>query len=101
MKVQLAHILQNLYRTTELDDVPVHRLQETLREHPYFSAVQFLLAQKLRSQHSEQYDEQVQRAAVYFYDPLWMHWQLNQVDLPIRKNAVKHLIHHVAYDGFS
>ncbi|HEX6181046.1 MAG TPA: hypothetical protein VFZ47_07340 [Chitinophagaceae bacterium] len=77
MKVQLAHILQSLYRTTELDDVPVHRLQETLREHPYFTAAQFLLIQKLRSQHSEQYDEQVEKAAIYFHDPLWMHWQLN------------------------
>ena len=77
MKVQLAHILQSLYRTTELDDVPVHQLQETLREHPYFTAVQFLLAQKLKSQRTEQYDGQVEKTAIYFHDPLWMHWQLN------------------------
>ena len=88
MKVQLAHILQNLYRTTELDDVPVHRLQETLREHPYFSAGQFLLAQKLKLQQSEQYEEQVQKAAVYFHDPLWMHWQLNHgVEVPVNMEA--------------
>lgn len=78
MKVQLAHILQSLYRTTELDEVPLHRLQETVRQYPYFTAAHFLLAQKLKGEQSEQYDEQAQKAAVYFHDPLWMQWQLTE-----------------------
>ncbi|HYF30570.1 MAG TPA: hypothetical protein VD993_05595 [Chitinophagaceae bacterium] len=80
MKVQLAHILQSLFHTTELDQVPVHRLQEMIREHPYFNAAHLLLAQKLKHQHPEEYEAQVQKAAIYFHDPLWMHWQLNQQD---------------------
>ena len=62
----------------ELDEVAVHRLQETVREHPYFGAAHFLLAQKLKHEQAGQYETQVQRAAVYFHDPLWMHWQLGQ-----------------------
>lgn len=86
--MQLAHILQSLYRTTELDEVPVHKLQETLREHPYFGTAHFLLARKLKQQHSDQYEEQAQKAAIYFHDPLWMQWQLSHgLESPVETQA--------------
>src|SRR5215211_7414590 len=78
MKVQLAHILENLFQTPSLDEVPVERLQEIAKDHPYFSTVQFLLAQKLKENDPEQYGTAVQKTALYFHDPLWLHWQLDQ-----------------------
>lgn len=76
MKVQLEHILQNLFRKPSLEEVNVEELQEMVKEHPYFSAGHFLLAQKLR--HTDEYERQARRAALYFHDPLWLQWQLKQ-----------------------
>lgn len=79
MKVQLEHILQNLFRKPTLEQVRVDELQQMVKEHPYFSAGHFLLAQKLKQQHNNEYEVQAQKAALYFHDPLWLQWQLNQM----------------------
>lgn len=78
MKVQLGHIVQNLFHADSLDDVPVSRLQEMAETHPYFGAGHLLLSQKLKHQQSSGFEAQVQRTALYFHDPLWLHWQLGQ-----------------------
>lgn len=78
MKVQLGHIVQNLFDASTLDEVPVSRLQELAETHPYFGAGHLLLSQKLKHQQSEDFEAQVQRTALYFHDPLWLHWQLAQ-----------------------
>lgn len=76
MKVQLEHILQNLFQKPSLEEVAVEKLEQMVKEHPYFGTGHFLLAQKLK--HSGEDGQQSQRAALYFNDPLWMHWQLKQ-----------------------
>jgi len=76
MKVQLEHILQNLFHKPTLEEVRVDELQQMVKEHPYFSAGQFLLAQKLKQQHNDEYEAQAQKAVLYFHDPLWLQWQL-------------------------
>ena len=80
MKVQLEHILQNLFHKPTLEEVRVDELQQMVKEHPYFSAGHFLLAQKLKQQHSNDYEEQARKAVLYFHDPLWLQWQLSQVE---------------------
>jgi hypothetical protein len=78
MKVQLGHIVQNLFHADSLDDVPVSRLQEMAETHPYFGAGHLLLSQKLKHQQSSGFETQIQKTALYFHDPLWLHWQLEQ-----------------------
>jgi hypothetical protein len=77
MKVQLTHILQNMFQASSLDEVPVNRLEKIVKEHPYFAPAHFLLAKKLQHQGNGEYEQQAQKAALYFHDPLWLHWQLN------------------------
>jgi hypothetical protein len=77
MKVQLSHILQNMFQASSLDEVPVYKLEKIVREHPYFAPAHFLLAKKLQHDGNGEYEEQAQKAALYFHDPLWLHWQLN------------------------
>ena len=78
MKVQLEHILQNMFQKPSLEEVKVEELEEMVNEHPYFSAGHFLLAQKLRHAHTDGYEAQARKAALYFYDPLWLQWQLRE-----------------------
>jgi hypothetical protein len=93
MKVQLEHILQNLFSKPSLDDVQLYELQEMVKDHPYFSTGHFLLAQKLKLQHTDEYEAQAQKTALYFHDPLWMQWQLKQmsngaaIEIPAETNG--------------
>ena len=78
MKVQLEHILQNLFHKPSLEEVNVYELEQMVKEHPYFSTGHYLLAQKLKHENGEHGEQQSQRAALYFHDPLWLQWQLKQ-----------------------
>lgn len=78
MKVQLEHILQNLFHKPSLEEVNVYELEQMVKEHPYFSTGHFLLAQKLKHENGEHGEQQSQRAALYFHDPLWLQWQLKE-----------------------
>lgn len=79
MKVQLEHILQNLFHKPSLEEVNVRELEQMVKEHPYFSTGHFLLAQKLKQENTAQGDQQSQKAALYFHDPLWLQWQLKEL----------------------
>lgn len=68
MKVQLSHILQNMFSAASLEELSAEKVQQLADEHPYFSTAQFLLAQKLKN------EGQTQKAALYFHDPLWLQW---------------------------
>jgi hypothetical protein len=78
MKVQLGHIVQNLFHTGSLNEVPVSKLQELAETHPYFGPGHLLLSQKLKHEQSSRFETQIQKTALYFHDPLWLHWQLDQ-----------------------
>jgi hypothetical protein len=80
MNVQLEHILQTLFKTSSLHEVPVDSLQELMKEHPYFSTGHFLLTQKLKHEDAGAFESQAQKTAVYFHDPLWLQWQLKQLN---------------------
>lgn len=53
MKVQLEHILQNLFHASALPGISADSLQEMVKEHPYFSTAHFLLSQKLKQENPE------------------------------------------------
>jgi hypothetical protein len=89
MKVQLEHIVQNLFQKATLEEVRVDELQQLVKEHPYFSAGHFLLAQKLMQQHNGEYEAQAQKAALYFHDPLWLQWQLKQVSNGLQEKELE------------
>ena len=102
MKAQLEHILQSLFHKPSLEEVEVDELEQMVKEHPYFSTGQFLLAQKLRD--SGNAEQQSQRAALYFHNPLWLHWQLKQfsngksVELPVQQHAAAIPVETPGYD---
>ncbi|HEY0680657.1 MAG TPA: hypothetical protein VGD17_20395 [Chitinophagaceae bacterium] len=77
MKMQLEQIVHNLFHTSSLEHVPSERLQEMAKRYPYFSIAHLLLARKLQLENEELFEPQVQKTALYFHDPLWLHWQLD------------------------
>lgn len=78
-------VLRYLTGNENIEDVPVEDLQKLADEHPYFPVTRFLLAKKLQVENHPGFLPQVQTAALYFSNPLWLHYLLNNPlqELPV------------------
>jgi hypothetical protein len=70
-------IIRHLFNKESLEEVPVEVLESYAQENPLFGAGQFFLAKKYQQTANESFGKQVQKAALYFTDPLWLHFQLS------------------------
>ncbi|HYE56487.1 MAG TPA: hypothetical protein VD996_16675 [Chitinophagaceae bacterium] len=77
MKVQLSHILENMFSARSLEELPAEKIQQVIGEHPYFGTAHFLLTQKLKNDPGS-FSRQAQKTALYFHDPLWLQWLLTE-----------------------
>ncbi|MFI5128464.1 MAG: hypothetical protein ACHQFX_00670 [Chitinophagales bacterium] len=66
-----------------LQECTVDELQQAAEQYPYFGPLQLLLAKKISESspyaddNSAQYEEQVQKASLYFQNRVWLHHLLN------------------------
>ncbi len=68
-----------LYQLTgkgNFKEVTINELDQWVASYPYFAPAQFLLAAKLKQEEHPAFLKQVQKAAVFFNNPFWMHYQL-------------------------
>ena len=92
MTNQIDHIVEHLFQKKKLDDVSVYELERFIATHPYFAAGHFLLAKKNHNSDPNHFEENVARAALYFHNPLWLQWLLDQdSDAASTKNEVTKL----------
>jgi hypothetical protein len=61
---------QHLLGKNSLDECTVQELQQLAENYPYYAPAQFLLLQKLKSEGSTDYTAQLQKAVLYYHDPL-------------------------------
>jgi len=73
-------VVRSILKKESLDDCSVEELQSLAQQYPYFSAVQFLLAEKLRSADEHLYRQQLQKLSLHFSNPLWLDYLLNGYD---------------------
>ncbi len=59
-----------------IDAVTVEELDKFVNDHPYFPIAHFLLAKKLNDENDQRFLSQVQKTALYFPNPYWLHFQL-------------------------
>ncbi len=59
-------------------DASTEELQNIITDHPYFSPAHFFLAKKMKYQNHPDFLKQLQRTAIYFSNPYWLHYQLLQ-----------------------
>lgn len=74
----LQHILQQLFRKENLDEISVEQLEQLTKEHPLFAPAQYLLAMKYKDTGNELFEHQIQRTALHFHNPLWLHFHLSE-----------------------
>ena len=79
---QTEHVLQKLFSQDSLDGVAVEELRQIVNDHPYFTFGQFLLAKKLQLENQGEQEAQLEHAALYFNEPIWMQ-ALLQAGIPV------------------
>lgn len=77
----MQRLLQHLFGKTELADLTLAEVEQVTTKYPYFAAGHFLLAKKLKHAGNVEYETQVQKTSLYFNNPLWLSFQLQQKEL--------------------
>jgi hypothetical protein len=66
----------HLTGTNNISQVNTEELEKIARDYPYFSVSHVLLAKKYKAENHSGFLTQVQKAALYFNNPYWLHYQL-------------------------
>ena len=70
-------LVRSIFHKESLDECSLEELQAMARQYSYFTPVQFLLAEKLRTTDENLYKEQLQKLSLHFNNPLWLDHLLN------------------------
>lgn len=60
-----------------IEDYTLEEIEQLTQQYPYFAPAHFLLLQKLKHTHSSQYEQALQKAMLYYHDPLQLEFLLN------------------------
>jgi hypothetical protein len=65
------HVLaQQLFGKASVDECDLQEIRDLANRHPYFAPAQFLLLEKLKKEASPEYSSQLQKAVLYYHNPL-------------------------------
>ncbi|MBC8033374.1 MAG: hypothetical protein H7Y03_04460 [Chitinophagaceae bacterium] len=73
---EMSRILEHLFKKQTLEEVPLSAVKELVERYPYFAAGQFLLAKKMKAEDDTGLFDQIQKTNLYFYNTLWLHFNL-------------------------
>src|SRR5688572_20842165 len=66
-----VHLLaQSILGKSSLEDCTLQETRELAQRYPYFAPAQFLFLQKLKAENTEEYLKQLQKAVLYYHNPL-------------------------------
>ena len=72
------NIIEQLFGGENIAGVSRRNIEQLTSKYPYFAAAQFLLAKKLKETNSNGNEEQLQKAALYFTNPYWLLFLLQE-----------------------
>src|SRR5215217_4077648 len=65
------HVLaQQLFGRSSVEECDLQEIKDLAQRYPYFAPVQFLLLEKLKQENSPDYHAQLQKAVLYYHNPL-------------------------------
>ncbi len=70
------------------DETSLNELEKITNDYPYFSIAQLMLSKRMKHQNQEGFLAQVQKTALFFPNPFWLHYQLLNSDFFEDKNAI-------------
>lgn len=91
MNISLQKTLHQLTGHSNIADAGIDELFQLTDSHPYFALPHFFLTQKLKDEKHQAYISQLQKTALYFTNPYWLHYQL------MNNNAAMEVLHKQTY----
>jgi hypothetical protein len=79
MQNEINTIIQEFFHKDNADNVQQHELDHFISKYPYVAPARFLIAKKKFEQGGEP-NADVITAGLYFNNPLWLSWQLQNVE---------------------
>lgn len=77
MNAKIEQLVQSVLQKNTLDECSVAELQNLAEQYPYSSAMQLLFTAKLKTIDADKYKQQLQKASLFFNNPLWLEHLLN------------------------
>lgn len=77
MSERIHALAQQLLGKPTVEECSLEEVKDLARNYPYFAPAQFLLLQKLRLDGSPEYEAQLQRAVLYYHNPLEFEYFIN------------------------
>ncbi len=74
-------VLYHITGNNQLSNTNVDEIAAIVKEYPFFSPAQFLLALKQKKEHSYNYEYQLQKASLYFSNQVWLSYLLNEKEV--------------------
>ncbi len=74
---------------SDLQQVSLQELKDITHQYPYFTLAQLLLTVKMKKENDPEYQHQLQKTALNFQNPQWLHFQLESLELSLRENESK------------
>jgi hypothetical protein len=76
MNQPMQPAIQHLFQVSALEDVSLERLESFVEEYPCFGFGWYLLSRKLRTENSDRFTTATQKTSLYFSNPFWLEWLL-------------------------
>lgn len=89
MNSTVNEITKSITGKNSLNDCSVEELQQLTSQYPFSAPVQFLLARKLKEISSDSLNKHIQKASLYFQNPLWFDYLLNDPGIPLYTSQKK------------
>jgi len=89
MNSTVNEITKSITGKHSLNDCSVEELQQLTSQYPFSAPVQFLLARKLKEISSDSLNKHIQKASLYFQNPLWFDYLLNDTGIPLYTSQKK------------
>jgi len=77
MNSTVDEITKSITGRPSLFEYNVDELQRLTSQYPFFAPAKFLLAKKMKENKSFLFEEQIQKASIYFQNPIWLDHLLN------------------------
>lgn len=77
MPAPFDNIVQHIFHQPSLQSVTVDELERMTQRHPAFAAAHFLLLRKMQDSQHNRFEQQLQKTALYFNNPLWLQYLLS------------------------
>ena len=79
------NIISQIAGKSSIQEIDAEGLQKIVNKYPYFGAAQYLLAKKFYLEKDIFFQQQIQKTALHFSNPLWLHYNLIKEDADLIK----------------